>query len=225
MAMETKEDTIFPSGSSPHRSLLAEDKDADEILHDLKVFASLKENERVSTSSGVYVNKASDKFVAIKRLYNGENRIRNLNFIEKRFHDAFGKIDEYLQQREQLQSVDPSQMTRNQILLRMKNMQVVSRLKSGIQISKDRIARVLKTTYEDDPTAVSRIERICEAIDDRLKQVEASVKFLEDKAPPLPQLSSSPSQSQPLLPAPEIPVLSIPSSSSTVSTRKRNTHD
>ena len=225
--METKEDTLFPPGSSPHRSLLAEDKEVDEILHDLKVFASLKENERVSTGSGVYVNKASDKFVAIKRLYNGENRIRNLNFIEKRFHDAFAKIDEYLQQREQLQSVDANHMTRNQILLRMKNMQVVSRLKNGIQISKDKIARVLKTTYEDDPTAVSRIERICEAIDDKLKQVEISVKFLEDKAP-LPQLTPSPPMTQPVPPPlPDIPVLNIPPpppASTTVSTRKRN-HD
>jgi DNA mismatch repair ATPase MutS len=220
--MEVKDDS-----ASVHRSLLADDKEVDEILHDLKVFASLKENERVSTSSGVYVNKASDKFVAIKRLYNGENRIRNLNFIEKRFHDAFNKIDEYLQERERLQSVDASQMTRNQILLRMKNMQVVSRLKNGIQTSKDKIARVLKTTYEDDPTAVSRIERICEGIDDRLRQVEASVRFLEEKAPPTPLLTPSPPQ--PLHPAPpaDIPVLSIPPPSSvvsSVSTRKRN-HD
>jgi len=219
--METKDDgTTVMTGTSPHSSLLAEDKEADEILHDLKVFASLKENERVSTSSGVYVNKASDKFVAIKRLYNGENRVRNLNYIEKRFHDAFAKIDEYLQEREQLQRIDVSQMTRSQPLLRMKNVQIVTRLKSSIQTSKDKIARVLKTTYEDDPTAVSRIERICEAIDDRLRQVETSIRYLEDRDK---SLTNSPPT--PIMLPPSAASVATPVMSATIQDRpKREKH-
>jgi len=169
------------SSPSPHASLLADDPEVDSILHDLKVFASLKENERLSTTAGVYINKASDKLVALKRLYNGENRARNLTYMEKRFHEAFAKIDNYLTQREATHGVKSTDLTRAQLLLRVKNTQMISRLKGAIQAAREKIARVFKTTYEDDPTAISRIERICEDIDDRLKQVEVSVKFLEDR--------------------------------------------
>lgn len=172
---------LHPLHGSSHGSILSVDRDVDDILHDLKIFASLKENERISTTSGVFVNKASDKMAALTRFYYGETRHKNLSYIEKRFFDAFERIDQYLQQRDMMLTLKPENMSREQVLYRRKNNQTVTRLLKGIGAAKERLSRVLKTTYEQDVTSISRIERICEDIEDRLNLVNVSIKYIEDR--------------------------------------------
>src|SRR5579872_3859478 len=79
-----------------------EEKEIEKILHDLKIFASIKENEKLSTVFEVTVNKPSDKLISLKRWSTGDNRQINIAYVEKRFKTAFEKIDDALEKKEKL---------------------------------------------------------------------------------------------------------------------------
>jgi hypothetical protein len=173
----------LPSTIPSTSSSLADDREAEEILHDLKIFASLKENERISTEGpSLAVHKPWDKLTWVKRTFvTGDDRFANLKYITKRFQQAFSKIDTYLNHREMMLNVKPDELTRAQILFRLKNDQMVHRFCDSIKLAKTQIARVMRVTYQDDPTAISYIDRICEQVDDKLEQVRVSVHYLDSR--------------------------------------------
>lgn len=156
-----------------------DDKEVEEILNHLKIFAQVKENEKLATQMGVGVNKPTELFLWAKRFYNGDSRDKTLSFIENTFRKAFDKINQALQRRETLLAVDEGVLSRSQMLQRLRNMQRINRLQKSVLTAKERLFTKLRSTYEDDAAVTSRIDILCEDIQDKLGEIDASIKFFE----------------------------------------------
>jgi Mg2+ and Co2+ transporter CorA len=87
-----------------------------------------------------------------------------------------------LERREAMISIDDSVIiTRTMMLQRLRNMQRITRLQKAVHMAKEKLFTKLRSTYEDDATITSRIDILCEDIEDKLKEIDASIRFLEEK--------------------------------------------
>lgn len=155
-----------------------EGKEVDEVLNFLKIFAQVKEHEKLATQVGVGVNKPTEKFMWVKRMYYGDSREKTLAFIETTFKKAFDIVSQALERREALSTLSEEKVTRAHMLARLRNMQRITRLQKSIQTAKDKLFSKLRSTYADDAAVTSRIDILCESIEDKLEEIDASIKFL-----------------------------------------------
>jgi len=156
-----------------------DDKEVEDVLNHLKIFAQVKENEKLATQVCVGVNKPNEFLNWAKRRYYGDSRDKTLAFIENTFKQAFEKINSALARREVLLRVKENSLTRIQMLQRLRNMQRITRLQKAVSAAKDKLFTKLRATYEDDPTTTSRIDILCENIQDKLLEIDASIDFLK----------------------------------------------
>jgi hypothetical protein len=183
-------------------SIARADPESEEILQALKIFASLKENDRISTSgSFLTVHRPGDKLVWLKRLINNESRTTNFDYLEKRFRRAFEKIDEYLKTKDSFMTSQSTNPTQSQMLcaplIQLQNQQKILRLCRAIKAASDNISKAWKTTYEQDSAALCRLANLSEDIQDKLAQVDLSVQLLDRKQKSLHHPGASSSDSGP----------------------------
>ena len=162
-----------------------DDNEEIEILNNLKIIAQIRENEKLSTRYGVSINKPTETFLWAKRMYYGESRDQTLNFIDHTISKAFSKINTALEMRETI--FEDEVKTRDQLLKRLRNTQRIERFRNAIAIVKETVSHKLRSTYESDATTTSRIDTLCDHIEDKLNEIDASIKFLADRAQPVPK--------------------------------------
>lgn len=155
-----------------------EQRDLDEVLEHLRMFASIKDNEKISTQCYVYINKPNDHLTWLRRTWSGDSREQNLKFIEGVFTKAFKRIGFELERLERTHKKDPQ--TLSQLRLQVENKQIIERLQKAVQDATDRIFARLKVTYQDDSTFLSRVDTLLETVQLKLRQVKESVIFLEE---------------------------------------------
>lgn len=149
---------------------------SDDLCHALKVIASIKENERFSTSGGIYVQPNDESWVWMKRWLCGDDRTTNIKTIKMIFIATFALIDKCLIEREEIMKKKTS--SRPDVIQRMKNAQLISRLTKAIVDAKVSMEH-LKKTYKDDAHTVSRIDMLSDSIKDRLQLICTSLQCLE----------------------------------------------
>ena len=176
------ESTNSTSLATDHDDNVDDAKEIEQVLQDLKVFSSIKENEKLGSRLVVCIDKPSHTLVSLKRWYYGDGRDRTVQFVENRFKKAFEKINRALEVREKMLSISDEKLTRAQMLTRLQNSHRIMRLKDAIIRARNKIFPNLKATYEQDTATASRIENLAEDVDDRLKEVNASIRFLDDKS-------------------------------------------
>jgi len=176
-----KENSAKPMNDEDPDLEISDEKEVREILHHLKIFAQVKENEKLATQMGVGVHKPSEPLLWFRRMYSGDSRDKNLSFIETTFNKAFALVNGALQRRESLVLGSDShpKETREHMISKLRNGQRIARLSRSIGVARERLFSKLRSTYEDDPTITSRIDILAENIDDQLKEVEASMAFLD----------------------------------------------
>lgn len=161
-----------------------DDKEETEILNNLRIIAQVRENEKLSTRYGVSISKPTESFLWAKRMYYGESRDQTLEFINHTVSKAFEKINSALELRETI--FEEEVKTRDQLLKRLRNTQRIERFRNAISALKETISRKLRSTYETDATTISKIDTLCEHIEDKLNEIDASIKFLSDRSPSIP---------------------------------------
>jgi hypothetical protein len=152
-------------------------KSRDGLFHALKVIASIKPNERFSTSDGIHVQPVDSTWVlSIRRWWKGEDRENNIEFINAVFVASFNLVDSALNDRENFQ--EPN--TRHGLICFLENTQLIKRTKELICNARNGIEH-MKSTYDDDTSMRSRIEMLQDKINDQLEGIELSLKYLHGK--------------------------------------------
>jgi hypothetical protein len=158
---------------------MEEDEELKDILQKLTVFSNIKENEKLMTKNGIGVNKPTDYLVWLKRTYFGETRENGLYSIELTFQNAFKKMFQAIEEKEKLVS-DPD-LNQAKVAAKIRVDNKILRIQQGIRKAKERVFPKLTTTYQEDTSIISKIEILSNDIDDKLKEVEASLDYLKRK--------------------------------------------
>lgn len=167
-------------------------KSPDDLIHALKVIASIRPHEKFSTSSGIFIHtevqtpptwhhwiKHYLQPLWLVRLTQGEDRLSNLRAIKSIFVGALGVVDESLQERELLGAAKKdSNVKRSELVRKMKNEQLITRLSDAMEKASNSLSN-LKQTYEGDAHVCARIDMLCEMIRDRLALVKTSLELLK----------------------------------------------
>jgi hypothetical protein len=152
------------------------------LLHALKVVASIQPKDRFSTTTGIYIDTApEDRFQwsiqwAKRTLWNREGREKNLQVLTSLFIAAFVNLEEALEEREKIGLAEPQ--SRLEVVAKLKNTQRLNRVKKAVEGAKAGIEH-LKETYSDDTNTRALINNLNESIEDRLNLAETSIKFLD----------------------------------------------
>jgi len=151
-----------------------------EILRDLHTLTHLRENDRVNTrTNGTRISRPFEPFVWLRRFIFGESREQNISDVGSLFNRALNVIDEALQERERLLQQQSEPLSRADLVQRLQNQQLIDNLAHAITLTKDKVFRSLKITYDADAQTLSKIECLNQEIDDRLQQIEVSLQFLK----------------------------------------------
>ena len=113
---------------------------ADQILLNIKMFARVGQHEKISTRNSVAVVEKNSLAQGLWRWLYGEKRALNLQFLTQVFERAFAYL--------QMHANDA------RVFLEVRNA--------------TRGLHNLKTTYEDDPLTVARIQVLIDNIDSRV---------------------------------------------------------
>jgi len=161
-------------------------KSPDDLLHALKVIASVKPHERFSTHAGIYIHPEPQRPATWRdvlypiwliRLTNGEDRIANLKALKAVFVGALLVIEAALQEREHVfKPKDP--LCRIDVVQKQKNEQTITRMTDAVTRAVESLNH-LKQTYEGDASACARIDMLMDVIRDRLALVATSLQFLK----------------------------------------------
>jgi hypothetical protein len=152
------------------------------LLHALKVVASIQPKDRFSTTTGIHIDTApEDRFQwsiqwAKRTLWNREGREKNLQVLTSLFIAAFVNLEEALEEREKIGRTEPK--SRMEVVAKLKNTQRLNRVKKAVENAKAGIEH-LKETYSDDTNTRALINNLNESIEDRLNLAETSVTFLD----------------------------------------------
>lgn len=84
------------SNTQPTQSLHQQSRHCRHLIYQLKIIASLKKNDRINTTNGLYIQNSI--FQSIQRWYTGENRVVNLSTLESIFDEALEYYEHLLQQ-------------------------------------------------------------------------------------------------------------------------------
>ena len=132
------------------------------VLEDLKILASVKQNERISTQYGLRIESHADVTQSIRRWIYGENRILNINTVSNIFERSFILFDDLSK------NIQDENELNNNINQHIKR--IIHRLYNNIVNAKNGMVN-LKVTYEQDKSIVSKIDSLNEKVDDYLLSV------------------------------------------------------
>lgn len=132
----------------------------------------------------------------LRRWWDGDNRTLNIRMVRYVFLRAFALEEDFLITREHLlascapsSSSIPQPYSRQMSILLEANQQKIDRLKHAIETGIHGFCH-LSVTYQEDPTALARIEQIVEMVEDRLILLRKNMDFLHT----MPQAVPSPVQ-------------------------------
>ena len=126
-----------------------------QLVHSLKVLASIRENDRISTKKGIFVDSADNQLQSLYRWMASENRKHNLSTLESVFDRGFEMYTQLIRARTTEDKTDPQQIRRLE--------QEIYSASRGIEN--------LMVTYATDSHTVARLVLLNECTHDRLQQI------------------------------------------------------
>jgi hypothetical protein len=130
-----------------------------QLVHSLKVLASIRENDRISTKKGIFVDSADNQLQSLYRWMASENRKHNLSTLESVFDRGFEMCTQLIRARTTEDKTD-----------HLKKTQQIRRLEQEIY-SASRGIENLMVTYATDSHTVARLVLLNECTQDRLQQI------------------------------------------------------
>jgi hypothetical protein len=142
------------------------------IIHSLKVIATLKENDKLITKRGLFIDSHDNIWQSISRWIYTENRCQNIDTLVNIFNISFDTANAIINHREAICKIDSVVM--------LQNKQEIKRLIIEIT-NADKAITHLIVTYSTDSHTVAKIELLRESIHDRLSQIEHRLSQIEHR--------------------------------------------
>lgn len=134
-----------------------------EILHSLKVLASIKENDRVKTLTGIYIQRSDMLLQGIMRWLGSENRTSNISCITKIFEKAFQLCEELMMEE-----------------AKMEEKQLLNRLITEIFNARNGVLN-LKVTYQKDSHILASLDVVGDMVDDQLARTKLQAMTMQQQ--------------------------------------------
>jgi hypothetical protein len=135
-----------------------------QLLHSLKVVATIKENDRISTKKGIFVDSSHNRLQPIYRWFYSENRNHNTNTLETIFNRSFECCEHLVKLR--LQTSDDTDL--------LDKNQRIQRLQQEIKNAQRGISNLI-ITYETDSHTVAKLVLLNERIQDRINMIQVTL--------------------------------------------------
>jgi hypothetical protein len=132
-----------------------------QLLHSLKVIATIKENDRICTQKGIFVDTSHNRLQPLYRWFNSENRNHNMSTLEQIFTRSF-ECCEHLVKLRQQPADDTDLLDKNQRIKRLE--QEIKNAQRGLSN--------LIITYETDSHTVAKLVLLNERIQDRINVIQ-----------------------------------------------------
>lgn len=147
----------------------------DRVLHDLKVIAAIRDNDKIFTQNGMLNLDHGGFSSSIYRSIKGESRNRGISAINNVLSDAFAIADNSFRKIEN-QELNETRETR---VYKMKSYHLICKVRSGVS---DCIIgfKNLRTTYSDDTSVTARIDVMKERVSQGLRELDASLSILKE---------------------------------------------
>lgn len=156
----------------------------DRIFHDLKLLATLRENDKVYVQDGLLCIHHASTVTSIIRWTRGDNRQKSISVIQNTLFDAL-TLAEFIIEKI-LKSFKDSNK-RNELGDHIQKSMIVRLYK---ELQKANVGlRHLRTTYIDDRSTTAKLDVIRERVSERLAAMQ---KFIEDNSISERYTSSSP---------------------------------
>lgn len=167
------------------------------VLHSLKVLSTIKENDKVTTRKGVYINRCDNGLSGLLRWFWSENRSSNLDAIDAILQRGLRVCQDLLNQRQELmkEGVDPDAEQENdgkeegeeeeegkephqkREIRILENTQLVKRFQKELTGALGGV-RNLTVTYAYDAHSVAKISLIGDFVSDELERIDVAFRRL-----------------------------------------------
>jgi hypothetical protein len=159
------------------------DKTVEQVILSLRVIGSIREKDRLYTSSGNVVVSPSFKsdflYRGIPKLYCLESREKNLQDVKNILDTAFTLIDGLIATEEVFQNTIHNEApSRRRVMEITKNQQTLGRLSECLDSAITGL-RNWQSTYESDVTTKEGIKLFIDNIEDKLLQIRKSKEYFE----------------------------------------------
>lgn len=146
----------------------------DRVLHDLKVIAAIRDNDKVYTENGMLNLDHGGVTSSIYRFTKGENRNRGISAINNVLSDAFAISENGFRKIENFEAKE----TRETMVQKMKSYHLICKIRTGVS---DCLIgfKNLRTTYATDTSITARIDVMKERVSQGLREVDASLEVLK----------------------------------------------
>ena len=147
----------------------------DRVLHDLKVIAAIRDNDKIFTDNGMLNLDHGGITSSMYRFVKGEGRNRGISAINNVLSDAFAIADNSFRKIESKECVN-----RETMVNKMKSYHLICKIRCSVS---DCLIgfKNLRTTYSTDTSVTARIDVMKERVAQGLKEVDASLGALKSQ--------------------------------------------
>lgn len=148
------------------------------VLHDLKVIAAIKENQRIYRTDSGFLNIDNPSYISsFYRFVMRENRHKNITDIVNVINDAFAIAENACRK---IESKDTSADNRENSLRQLNNFNLMLKIKSAVEDSSIGL-KSLRLTYSDDTSLIARIDVVEDLKNQSIKELATSIHMLNAK--------------------------------------------
>ena len=147
----------------------------DRVLHDLKVIAMIRDNDKIFTDNGMLNLDHGGITSSMYRFVKGEGRNRGVSAINNVLSDAFAITEDCFRKIE-----SSSKENRETMVNKMKSYHLICKIRCSVS---DCLIgfKNLRTTYSTDTSVTARIDVMKERVSQGLKEVDASLGALKSQ--------------------------------------------
>ena len=145
------------------------------ILHDLKVIAAIRDNDKLYSESGLLNLDHGGYVSSMQRWIRGENRTRGMIAINNVISDSFAIAESCFRKLEQ-----KSKENREFRLQKIKSYYLICKIRIGLSDSIIGLKN-LRNTYQQDASILARIDVTRERIKQGLKELDANISLLRQE--------------------------------------------
>lgn len=150
------------------------DETIDRVMHDLKVIAAIRDNDKIYTANGM-LNLDHGGFISsIYRFTKGEGRNRGISAINNVISDAFAISENCFRKIENFENRE----NRESMVQKMKSFHLICKVRSSVSDCLIGLKN-LRTTYSDDTSITARIDVMKERVSQGLRELDASLDVLK----------------------------------------------
>lgn len=153
------------------------DSTIERILHDLKVIAAIRENDKLYTDAGLLNLDHGGVYSPIYRFVNGENRNKGLTAVGNIFQDAFVVAENSARRIDQVNNKDAD---REATIIKLKTFHTILIVRRAISRAISGIKN-LRATYGSDTSVVARIDVLQERAVNGLAALDRLVDMISEK--------------------------------------------